>query len=75
MPWPCFAVVLPFFISNALRERFKKNPIESVIMIIADGGGGRGVYAGGDHTLLGFFQRFKPSCLARLSPKTNFVLI
>ena len=53
-----------------VREGLKK-PIESVIMIIAGEGGS----TGGDHTPLGFFWCSKPSCLAILSPKTNFVLI
>ena len=59
--------------TTKLREGVKKNTIESVIMIIPNRGGGS---AGGDHTLLRFFfQCSKPSCLALLSPKTNFVLI
>ena len=41
-------------------------------MVIPNRGGGS---AGGDHTLLGFFQCSKTSCLALSRPKTNFVFI
>ena len=37
-----------------IRGRLQKKIIESVIMIIA--GGGKGGFAGGDHTPLGFFS-------------------
>ena len=61
----------PDYNAVLFREEVKKT-IESVIMIILGRGGGA---AGGDQTLVEFFQCSKPSWLALLSHKTNFVLI